>query len=177
VREGLTEPTDDCANRPHKRHDREGLGFVFRFLDQFTNHGLNHANVSIQYTAKYSTEQGNGEVGREADDQEGEHGTKAADQKDGLSSNSIGQRSPPHARDGLGKGKGRDEDSGEERGVVVISDVKAFDHDPRIWKDGGQGDWLGDSTYCCRVVSHGTCRVRGITFSPRTKSCAVGKLS
>jgi hypothetical protein len=126
----LTELTYYCPNGPNKRHDGIGLRFVFGLLDQFANHGLDDANVSIQHAAKYAAEKSDGEVGGEADNEEREHCARATEKKDRLSSDSIGQGAPPHAGEGLGEGEGRNEDSGVEGGIASISNIEALDHEP-----------------------------------------------
>lgn len=103
---------------------------MFGLLDQFAHHGLDDANVSIQHAAKYAAEKRDGEVGREADNEEGEHCARATKKKDRLSPDSIGQGTPPHSGEGLGEGKGRNEDSGVKGGIASISDREALDHEP-----------------------------------------------
>lgn len=78
----------DCQ---HTTERVEGLlpTFVFWSLDQFPNHGLDDTNVPIECSTNHSTEQCYPEIGREANNEKGEHCTSAADQEHRLSTDSV----------------------------------------------------------------------------------------
>lgn len=103
---------------------------MFWSLDQFSDHGLDDANVSIQCASEGSPEQGNPEVGSEAHQEKRHHCTEASRDQDRLAADAVGEITPKHPGEGLGERKGRDQDSGVERSVGVIGHMKVLDHRP-----------------------------------------------
>lgn len=126
---------------------------MLRSFDELSHHRLDHANVAIQDAAHNSSEQGDPVVGGEADNEEGQHCACAAEQKHRFAADAIGEGAPEHARQGLGKGEGGDQDSSVERGVIGVADMELADHHPRIREDGSESNWLGHATYGCGGVS------------------------
>lgn len=123
---------------------------MFRFLHQLTNHCLDDTNVTIQDAANNSTGESHPEIDREADDQQRQHGAHASEQENGFAANLVREAAPEHSRDTFRESEGGDEDSGVKRRIALVTDVEIPDHNPGVGEDGGQGDGLGESTYCCR---------------------------
>lgn len=132
------------------------LTLVFWPFDQFSHHGLKHSRVAVQYTTYHSTQECYPEIGGEADDEQRKHRPSAAQEKDRFATDPVRKRAPEEASEGFGKGESRDENTGVEGGIAEFTDVKAFDEQPSIGKDGGQSNWLSESDECWKQLDRVT---------------------
>ena len=150
------------------------------FRHQLTNHGLDDSNVSVEETADNPSQQGHPDVGGESNHDHAEHCPDTPKQEDGLPPDSVRETSPVHAHQGLGEREGGNEESGVERGIVLVADLESLDKSPGIGKDGGEGDGLCETDDGCmgvQLVSTGNFSKSSGRNSPRRNSWMVGKSS
>jgi hypothetical protein len=122
---------------------------MFGFFDELANHGLDDADVAVEETTYGSTEQSNPNVGGESYHDHAKHGAHATNHEDRLAADAIGQASPVHAHEGLGEREGRDENTGVERGIFSVSEVKLFDECPGVREDGSESNRLSKANGGC----------------------------
>lgn len=149
------------------------------FGDQLTDHGLNHADVAVQGSAKNSSCQSYPDVGSKAENYHAEHGSGASQEEDWLSANAVGKTTPEHAHHGLCQSKGRDEQAGVGGCILFVANLKSFDELPGIGEDGSESNGLSEADDSYGTISRelrlGCCE--GRVYLPRRNSCNVGKSS
>ena len=116
------------------------LTFVLWFGDELTDHGLDDTDVAVEKSTYGSAEHSNPNVGGESYHDHAEHGSNAADDQDGLAADAVREPAPVHAHGRFGQGEGRDEETGVEGGIFLVSDLKPLYESPGIGKDGGEGN-------------------------------------
>lgn len=121
------------------------LTLMLRLGDQFTNHGLDDADVAVKKTADGSASQSNPDVGGEADHDHAEHSADASQEKYGFSSDTVRETAPVHAHQGLREGEGGDEEAGVEGCIFSVADFESLDEGPGVGEDGGECDGLGET--------------------------------
>lgn len=103
---------------------------MLRSLNQFSNHGLDNANVPIERSSQYSSKESHPEIGCKSHEEKGKHGAKTPGEKDRFAANTIRKATPEHTSDGFREREGRNEDSGIEGSVVAIRHFVILDHHP-----------------------------------------------
>lgn len=134
---------------------------MLRFGHQLADHGLDHTNVSIQCSAKDSTNQRDPDVGSESEDHHADHGASAAYEQDWLSPNAVRQTSPIHAHHGLREREGRDEQAGVGGCIFLVADLESLHELPGIRKDRSESDGFSKADNSLMSVSHARSEARG----------------
>lgn len=123
---------------------------MFRLGNKLTDHSLNDANVAVQKSTYGSSEQSSPNVGSESYHDHAEHSSRAPNHENGLATNAVGQATPEHAHGSLGEREGGDEETGVERGILFVSDVKSLDKSPGVREDRSKSNWLGQTDNGCK---------------------------
>lgn len=124
--------------------------------NQLTNHCLDNTDISIEKSSERPADQSHPDIRRKANHDHTQHRAHTSYQQDRLPANSIAQRPPEHAGQGLGERKGADEQACIERGIAFVADLEFLDERPSIREDGGEGYGFGEADDGWRDVSDGS---------------------